>query len=159
MGNSVIWDRRSVNSLREGLKIVGPRLLPQSLEWLSQWKMTHVADSITYAQLLTRIYRERREFDNPPELAPWFIPLLREAMKNEKKMRPEFKMKVEAPPNEEEPVRTSPGKLFDVSRAEQLIQRLGALAADTLECREFYWSTRVKAGALIAEAIKLLKEE
>lgn len=160
MGARVIWTAAAVRNLREGLAQVDPKkypavketyyltiISPRSLEWLHNWKNTYVSSDVTYAQLLTKVYRERREH-RVLGVAPWFISLLRQAMKNETG---------EGAKDEEEEAIKSP--VFDVSRAEQLLNRIGAVAADTLECSEFSWYSRVKAGALIAEAIKLLSGE
>lgn len=155
MGSRVIWNKETVTKLREGLMAVGTNRSPRDLDWLGAWKATFVSEDITYSQVLTKVYRERREYANTPELPPWFIPLLRQAMKNEIR----GVLEDERGEKEEEKEVGIKSPVFDASRAEQLLNRIGAVAADTLECREFSWYSRVKAGALIAEAIKLLSGE
>lgn len=155
MGSRVIWNKETVNKLREGLRAVGANKPPRDLDWLGAWKSTYISEGITYFQVLTKVYRERREYANTPELPPWFIPLLRQAMKNEIR----GVLEDERGEKEEEKEVGIKSPVFDASRAEQLLNRIGAVAADTLECREFSWYSRVKAGALIAEAIKLLNGE
>ncbi len=156
MGSRVIWNKETVIKLREGLRAVGANKPPRDLDWLGAWKSTYISEGITYFQVLTKVYRERREYAKTPELPPWFIPLLRQAMKNESG---EGVREDEREEKEEEKAVGIKSPVFDVSRAEQLLNRIGAVAADTLECREFSWYSRVKAGALIAEAIKLLNGE